>query len=160
MERVETMVRQFVRFEGYGIPTNERDDLVQEVLLQIWQAVTRPQFDPAQSLDPFIRAVACRRCIDWRRRRRAMVDLVEEMPDERKGPEELTSESERLRVGCRVLARLSPSCRNLIRLHAVEGLTYARIAAILRRSEGALRVQMHGCLKSAQTIRAGIEGER
>ena len=160
MAHVEGMVRRVVRYEGYAIPWDEREDVAQEVLLQLWLAVARPDFDHEQSFEAFLRAIACRRCIDWRRRRRAMVELKPDLIDRGRGPEEMTSEVERLRIGRRVLARLSPACRELIRLHAAEEKTYGEIGSMLRRSEGALRVQMHACLKAARAIRAEFEGER
>ncbi len=161
MAHVEGVVKRVVRYEGYAIPGVERQDLAQDILLQLWQAVARPNFDHGRSFEAFIRSVACRRCIDWRRRRRPVVELKAEPPDSRRGPEEVTSEAERLRLGCRILARLGPACRELIRLHAVEGKTYGEIASMLGRSEGALRVQMHTCLKSAKAMRTEMdEGER
>jgi len=160
MAHVDELVRRVVRYEGYAIPGHEREDVAQEVLLQLWLAVARPDFDHQQSFDAFIRAVACRRCIDWRRRRRAVVELKADPIDGARGPEETVSEVERLRIGRRVLARLSPACRELIRLHAAEERTYGEIGSMQRRSEGALRVQMHACLKAARAIRADIEGER
>ena len=50
------------------------------------------------------------------------------------------------------MARLKESCVQLMRLHKVQGLSYAEIGMQLKRSEGALRFQMHECLEEAREI--------
>ena len=50
------------------------------------------------------------------------------------------------------MSRLPDSCRSLIDLHAVQGKTYAEIAALLGKTEGSLRTQMHRCVARAQRV--------
>jgi RNA polymerase sigma factor (sigma-70 family) len=148
--RVERLADRVVSSPRFGLPPEDRRDVVQETLLDLWSAVERPGFDVERPFEPFVCSVACRRAIDWLRRKRRTEPLVDSPAPREEGPEARTLHADRLRLGRLVLLDLGRACRELIRLHAVERRTWADIGRQLGRSEGALRVHMHGCLRKAR----------
>jgi RNA polymerase sigma factor (sigma-70 family) len=152
VESVARLAARVVRFHGYSIPRESRDDVVQDVVVQVWQALTKSGADYAESLEALVRSVAYRRCIDWMRRRRATVPLDERTRSASPGPEAEVLADERRTLARKVIERLGSSCQELIRLHAEENRTYREIALLLGRREGALRTQMSACLKKAREI--------
>lgn len=150
--RVRDRVGRILAFRGYRIPAEERRDLQQEVMAQIWRAANRAGFDPARGFLGFVEVVTARRCIDWLRTRRQDSELQPDHRDERPDPFAVTLAGERARLAAAVLARLREPCRELIALHIVEHKPYSEVARILGRSEGALRVQMYRCIREARRI--------
>ncbi|HEV8122508.1 MAG TPA: sigma-70 family RNA polymerase sigma factor [Candidatus Polarisedimenticolia bacterium] len=150
VSEVEALVARIVSYRGFGFTTAEREDLVQESMAQLWESIGGDRFDPGRSFEAFVRTLATRRCIDLRRGRRATSELSPELVSSEADPEAALLARERLETGRRVLKGLGERCRELIRLHAGEGLTYAEIGRRWDRSEGALRVQMCECLSQAR----------
>jgi RNA polymerase sigma factor (sigma-70 family) len=149
---VRRMVVRIVRFHGYGIPPGDREDVVQETLLQIWEATRKPTFDSSRSFGSFVKTVAARRCIDRMRTHKTTVPLNPRLPHTTTGPLGNLMQKERVDLVREVFDRLREACRELIRLHITEKKTYGQIAGRLGRTEGALRVQMHQCIREARTI--------
>jgi RNA polymerase sigma factor (sigma-70 family) len=145
-------VESVLRFGGYAIPATEREDIVQEVLLDACRALGSPGFRIRRSLDSFLRTLAHRRCIDWRRRRRREQPLNELLPDGGPDPQVTALANERRRLATWIIGSLSVSCRELIRMHVQQNLRYEEIAGRTGRSEGALRVEMCKCLKEARAL--------
>ncbi len=154
-------VRRILAFRGYGIPEEDRRELEQVVTTQIWNAVRRPDFDPA-GFWGFVEVVASRRSIDWRRRRKTEIPLEDagDFADPGPGPLGALLEREKRQRVEETLARLPATCRRLIELVAGEGKTYRQAAAILGTSEGALRVRMHRCIREARELLAGKGEEK
>lgn len=148
----ETLVARIVAYRGFGFGRAEKEDLVQEAMAQIWEAIGSGHFDTGRSFESFVRTVATRRCIDGHRGRRATSELSPRLVSPDADPESALLERERVEVGRRLLSGLGEGCRELIRLHATEGLTYAEISRRWQRSEGALRVQMSECLSRARRL--------
>lgn len=151
LREVERLIARIVSCRAFGIPPADRQDLVQECLMQIWEGVALPGFDRARSFEAFVRTVASRRCLDWRRVRRLTVALPADLTDGAAGPDAEYSRAQRAALGQVLLDGLGDGCREVIRLHAVENLSYAEMAARLGRTEGALRKQMSDCLGRART---------
>lgn len=160
LARVESLVSRVVRFRGYYIPPGERRDVVQEVLLQICQALTRPGLSFTENFEAFVRAIAHRRCVDWMRRHHGTEELAASMQSGADPPDRTLLERERQELGHLVLQQLPEGCRELIRLHAAENLPYSKIAELQGRSAGALRVQMYECMNEARGILERIRGGR
>jgi RNA polymerase sigma factor (sigma-70 family) len=148
----EALVARIVAYSGFGFGRAEREDLVQEAMAQIWEAIGNGRFDTGRSFEAFVRTVATRRCIDGRRSRRATTELSPLLVSGDADPESALLARERIEVGRRLLSGLGEGCRELIRLHANEGMTYAEIGRRWQRSEGALRVQMSECLSQARRL--------
>jgi RNA polymerase sigma factor (sigma-70 family) len=149
---VRRVVGRIVRFRGYFVEATDREDLVQEVMLQLLEATRQPGFDPGRGFEGFVRVVVARRCIDWMRTRKASVSVPEALPDGRTGPLQSLMHDERVRHVREVLRHLSHECQELIRLRVREGATYAAIASSWKKSEGALRFRLHQCVKRAREM--------
>lgn len=147
-------IRRAVASPGFRVPYDERGELIQESLLQVWKQLSERRTHP-DSLEALARSVARRRCVDWIRRRviAEKVD-VRPAPDER-SPEDSLLARERAEVGCRVLAELRESCRELIHQHAMLGLTFREISETQGRLEKTVRNQMYKCLEQARRIVQG-----
>ena len=150
--QVEAMISRVVRYRGYFIPTQDRQDVVQEAMLKLYEALGRPDFAFTRSFRAFVESMAHRRCVDWMRQQRPKEQLPETLPDRAASPDQTVLQDEQREIGQQVLRELREACRKLIRLHAVENLTYREIARLQGRSEGALRVQMYECMREARRI--------
>jgi len=149
---VARLARGVVGHRGYYIPPTEREDLIQEAVIQTYRAVADPGFQPTLAVEAFVRSVAQRRCVDWVRRRRPMELINPATAATAPDPERETISAERRARARAALAALGFSCRQLIRLRVREGLTYKEIAARLSRTEQGVRVQMYKCLKRAKEL--------
>jgi len=150
--RIEALIDRVVRFRGYYIPPGERVDIVQDVLLDVWQEVSDPGFVLRTNVESLVRTVACRACVDWIRRHRPAVDVDPALADGSDPPDREILRRERVRLGVRVLLELRPPCRELFKQFVVAGLGYREMADRQGRSEGALRTQMAQCLKEARVL--------
>lgn len=135
-----------------SIPPQERQDLEQEIMTEIWQAVNRSQFDFSAGFWGFVEVVASRRCIDWLRSRRESVGVPETIRSTRPGPLGLTLQRERRARVEEVLAELDHPCRELLLARFRDDLSYAEIARRTGKTSGALRIQMYRCIRRARTL--------
>ena len=149
---VRRRVRTILAFKKLGIPHQERQDLEQEIMTAVWQAVNRPGFDFGAGFWGFVETVSSRRCIDWLRSVRELSPVAENLRDEGQNPFERLLSSERTKIVSQVLEALQPQCRKIIAMRLQEGISYKKIAEILGKKEGALRVQLHRCIRSARDI--------
>lgn len=160
-EAVRARVMRILAFGGWGIPSRERQDLGQSVILELWQGVSRPGFDPSRFWGYVETVTACRAIDFGRRRRREPLELTVDPPDPRAGPLRRALDGERLALVEAALAELPPACRELIDLHYRQRKPYAEIATLLGRSEGSLRVQAHRCVRRAgELVRRRMTSEK
>ena len=152
VETVRARVCRILAFRGYGIPREDRKDLEQEVMVQLWRSVGRESFQTGAGFWGFVEVVSTRRCIDWLRTGKEMTPLPATIAEERPGPLSGMLARERRELAYSALAQLGKPCRDLIYLHAGLRMPYRKIARILGKSEGALRVQMHRCLQQSRRI--------
>ncbi len=150
--RVGALLRLMVGERGHFIPPDQRDDVIQEAMLDLWRAIVRPDFTLRHGLDAFVRIVAHRRCLDWMRRRRDTAPLDERLTSNARRPDDALIERQTAARREWILARLSEGCRELIRLRVGDRLSYRQIGERLCRSEGALRNQMYKCLVRARRL--------
>lgn len=161
VQLVRDRVQKIIRFRGLGVPPQQADDLEQEIVTQVWQAVNRPSFEPTSGFWGFVEVVTARRCIDWLRSRRdSVVPLSDAMHDLRVGPLGRTLKQERSELAAAVVQSLGPGCRQLLSFRFDKGLSYHEIAERTGKSEGALRVKVYRCIQQAQKLlRTRIEEE-
>jgi RNA polymerase sigma factor (sigma-70 family) len=148
---VSALVAQVVRRRGYYIPYDERPDVIQEAIMDLVRAAKGREFADDDVFEGFVRMVAHRRCIDWMRQARKRARIEPEFRPLVQTDDKLL-ERERRRVAVDVFSRLKRPCRELLALRVGRGLTYAQMAQLLDRSEGALRTQCYHCLKQARII--------
>lgn len=129
------------------------EDLTQEVFLRSWKALRR--FKKTGS--PFVAwllTIAHNLVIDYYRSRKCEssleADIVPSYPAT--APQQIAEvrwEQCRLQEAIR---QLRPDHQQVIVLHFIEGFEYSEIAALLRKSEGAVRVIQHRALKELRRI--------
>ena len=152
VEHVSARVRRILAFKRLTSPIEDREDLEQGIMAEVWQAVNRPGFDFTAGFWGFVEVVTSRRCIDWIRARREPSPVAADFRDGGRNPFERVLDCERAEIASQVLQALEPECRRLIAMRLREGISYKEIAQILDRSEGALRVQFYRCIRSARDI--------
>lgn len=125
-----------------------RDELVQEMLLAIWQSLAR--FRGESSLKTFVLRIAHNRAVDHvlqHQRDLARDPLDETVPDARANPEQqasLQQRSERLLEAVRELPLVQ---RELVTL-ALEGLSHDEIGTVLGISVGNVAVRLSRARKT------------
>jgi RNA polymerase sigma-70 factor (ECF subfamily) len=116
---------------SYAPPGAERDDLTQDVLVAVWQAL--PRFRGESSLRSFVLRVAHNRGLShaWRRAKRPTGEPgFLEVPDPRPGADQQAETNQRAEQFFRHLRTLPFGQREVLAL-ALEGLPHAEIAAII-----------------------------
>ncbi len=125
-----------------------RDELVQEILLAIWQSLAR--FRGESSLKTFVLRIAHNRAVDHvlqHQRDLARDPLDDTVPDHRANPEQqasLQQRSERLLDAVRDLPLVQ---RELVTL-ALEGLSHEEIGSVLGISVGNVAVRLSRARKT------------
>ena len=152
VDHVRARVRRILAFKRLRIPVEDRDDLEQGIMTEVWQAVNRPGFDFTAGFWGFVEVVTSRRCIDWLRARREPSLVAVDLRDQGRNPFERVLGGERAKIASQVLQALEPECRKLIVMRLHEGISYKEVARVLGKSEGALRVQFYRCIRSARDI--------
>lgn len=152
VRRVATLARQVAATHAYAMPAADREDVAQEVVLQVYRALTAPGFTLRGELEPLVRAVAHRRCVDWMRRGRRMRPLGVDLPSREAAPDDAAARHEEALAGADVIRRLSAPCREILRLRIADGLSHRAIAGRLGRSEGGVRNLLSKCLHEARRL--------
>jgi RNA polymerase sigma factor (sigma-70 family) len=116
---------------NYAPPGSERDDLAQDVLIAVWQAL--PRFRGESSPRSFVLRIAHNRGLShaWRRSKRP--PLAQEpcdLPDPRPGAEDQLAAGQRTEQFLRHVRTLPLGQREVLAL-ALEGLPHAEIGAIV-----------------------------
>lgn len=157
---VRERVRKILGFQRLRIPASEREDLEQEVMTELWQAVNRSSFDFTAGFWGFVEIVTSRRCIDWLRKRKDQVPVVEGLRDERENPFDKVQRSERAAIAARIIQAMDSNCREILVMRFQKGMGYGEISERLGKSEGAMRVQMHRCVKRAREMFQSVDSPR
>jgi RNA polymerase sigma-70 factor (ECF subfamily) len=140
----ELLKRSHARWAGiaraYAAPP-DRDDLVQEIALQVWRSLDR--FTGRSSVDTWAYRVALNTALAWRRKATARSEkLTRSTANVAQLPGERGSEEEVKRVLDRFLTSLSDGDRAVLLLH-LDGLSDAEAAEVIGISEGAYRTRLH-----------------
>lgn len=156
---VASLTARIVGHRGYFIPTDQRADIVQDTLLDLWRRRTASCDTSDGDFLGLVKVIAHRRCIDWLRKRRHR-DSLTEYPTDLPGPHATLLSKEKLGLALRVIHALHERCRRLIALHVGYGLTYGEIADASDRTEGAVRTQAYECVKAARDLLVRTERRR
>ena len=127
-------------------------DLAQEAFFRAWRGLPGFQFDSAFSTWLF--RLSANVCLDWLRakKRRPTVSLTTvddedeevqlELPDPGKSPEELVLAAEDRAALTKALNGLPVEYRQILTLRAIDDLSYAEIAGILKIKEGTVKSRL------------------
>lgn len=148
---VRRRVRRIVSYRRYGMSREDRIDVEQEVMTQLWQATRQHDCRFEGGFWGFVETVAIRRCIDWLRAHREHAALDPSRPAQG-DPLSHALVKERDELASAAVERLDDQCRELLRLRVDEHRSYREISRILGASEGALRIRMHRCIEKAGEI--------
>jgi RNA polymerase sigma-70 factor (ECF subfamily) len=136
-----------------GVPSDQVDDVVQEVLLSVHRA--RQTYDPARSFTAWLQVIAERRAIDHLRRASRQRSREIHAPLDYEGHADPAADPARgvrqTDVAARVdraLATLPKGQREAVKHLIIEERSLSDTAALTRRSEGALKVNLHRALKA------------
>lgn len=120
-----------------------RDDLVQDIMLAVWQAL--PAFRGESSIKTYVVGVAHRRCASHVMRAVAQPqheELDEEWADQQPGPEALAGLNQQQQRLLAALRQLPVGQRQLVLL-ALEGMSYEEIAQLLGISVNNVGVRLN-----------------
>jgi len=142
---------------SYTRSTSDRDDLLQEIAMALWQAL--PRFRGECSERTFLFRIAHNRCLAHLSRRRPLVALEEEesrLEDPRPPADLQLSEAQRGEQLVRAVHRLPLIYRQVITL-TLEGLSYRDVAQVLGISESNVGVRLN---RARQLLKTFIEDQR
>jgi RNA polymerase sigma-70 factor, ECF subfamily len=142
----------------------EAEDLTEQVFLKAWEHIGAYD-DRGLPFAAWLYRMAHNQVIDYRRTRRASEPLSDLLVEKTAGPQE-TAEMhlEMAEVGA-ALRTLNPEQQQIIILRFVQGCTHAEAAAIMGKSEGALRAlqcraltSLHDALETQIAPKSPIKG--
>jgi RNA polymerase sigma-70 factor (ECF subfamily) len=123
-------------------------ELADEVFLKAWSALSgyRPGETPFRA---WLYRIAHNLVIDHYRSRREVEPLGDRdlIADSQPNPERQLVQREEEEDLARNISRLPPDYQQVLVLRYIEGLSTSQVAAILKRSDGAVRVLLHRALK-------------
>lgn len=138
----------------------EIEDLEQEVLLELIEALRSERFEGRSLLATYVRRMVHHKCLNRLRARRGRewVDCeAEVLVDPEPTPFDRARQRGELELGLRVLAAMPEGCRELwSMIH--RGLGYETMGERLGVAAGTLRVRVLRCREKALALRAQMAG--
>jgi len=138
---------------SYAVGPADQEDLVQEILIQLWRSIE--QFNGQAKASTWIYRVALNTAMTWQRGERRRRDRVEKLVAmdaywlEQKDPE-----NERLTVLYEAIHQLPPDERYLVLLY-LDDLHYSEIAEIIGISESNVGVRINRARKKLTDLCSG-----
>ncbi len=136
----------------------ELEDIEQEVLLELTEALRAGRFRGASQLRTYVRTYVHHKCIDRlrARSRRRWVDISElDLPSPAPSALEDLARSESVELALRILEQMPESCRELWRM-LQQGMSYKDMSRRLEVTEGTLRARVLRCRRRALALREKI----
>jgi len=137
---------------SYAGSTGEREDLLQEIALALWQAL--PRFRGESSERTFLFRIAHNHCIDHITRRRPMASLQELELDPEDGTRSVESTLTQEQESARLMAavRRLPLIQRQVVILALEDLDYAQIGEVLGITENNVGVRLNRARASLRKL--------
>jgi RNA polymerase sigma-70 factor (ECF subfamily) len=137
---------------SYAGSTGEREDLLQEIALALWQAL--PRFRGESSERTFLFRIAHNHCIDHITRRRPMASLQELELDPEDGARSVESTLTQEQESARLMAavRRLPLIQRQVVILALEDLDYAQIGEVLGITENNVGVRLNRARASLRKL--------
>jgi RNA polymerase sigma-70 factor (ECF subfamily) len=140
-----------VRWLAVAVPDG-RDDVASEVWMSIVRGLNVFEGDE-RKFRGWVFTLARRRAIDWGRRRRRRFDAPLSASVDPPSPHdagEAVWEATAIEAAIALLCRLKPDQAEVVALRVIAGLTVAETAAVIGKSEGAVRVLCHRGLRALE----------
>jgi RNA polymerase sigma-70 factor (ECF subfamily) len=140
-----------VRWLAVTVPDGG-DDVASEVWVSIVRGLDVFEGDE-RAFRGWAFTIARRRAIDWGRRRRRRLDVpLSDGVDVRSPSDasEAVSEATAVEAAVALLRSLNPDQAEVVALRVIAGLTVAETAAVVGKSEGAVRVMCHRGLRALE----------
>jgi RNA polymerase sigma-70 factor, ECF subfamily len=142
----------------------EAEDLTEQVFLKAWEHIGAYD-DRGLPFTAWLYRMAHNQVIDYRRTRKVAEPLSELLVEKGTGPSETVERRMELAGVGAALRQLNPDQQQIIILRFVQGCTHAEAAAIMGKSEGALRAlqcraltSLHHALETQNAPRTPVEG--
>ncbi len=145
---------------AYTANTADYEDLVQEILFQLWRSL--PRFEGRATPGTWVYRVALNTALAWKRgqRQRWRFRPLDEMPEHAEVNEDATEEQERINQLYLALRRLPKADAAMVLLY-LDGLSYREMAGVLGISETNVGVKLNRARKMlADLINAQIYESR
>jgi len=134
-----------------GVPTPDCEDLFQNVCIKLYTQLSTLQ--KIERLAGWLAAVTRQEAAGWARRRKALSEVPETLPDNRPSPEEAALIEERLFLVRSALESLPESCQSLLkRLYAENPPGYAELSEELGIPLGSLGPRRARCLEKLRKL--------
>jgi RNA polymerase sigma-70 factor (ECF subfamily) len=136
---------------SFTVGPSDSDDLLQEILLQVWMSL--PSFRAQSKTTTWLYRVALNTALAWKRRetkhrdRSRAMPLAFEIVDEGASSAELQAERESIQQMYEAVRALAPADRALVLLY-LDGLSYADMADVIGISESNVGVRLNRIKKS------------
>ncbi|MCR9116089.1 MAG: sigma-70 family RNA polymerase sigma factor [bacterium] len=137
---------------------HQSEELFQETFFRVWKK--RRQYKLNHAFRSWLFAIAANLCkSDYRKKRLSAVSLDASAPpfDEDDTPAESAERSETAQQVATAITQLPAAQRSVVVLRIYNGLSYAEIAEIEQRNEGAVRSNMHHALKGLRDSLSAIK---
>jgi RNA polymerase sigma-70 factor (ECF subfamily) len=137
---------------SYARSSGEREDLLQDIALALWQAL--PRFRGESSERTFLFRIAHNHCIDHITRRRPMASLQELELDPADGSRSIEATLTQAQDSARLMqaVRKLPLIQRQVVVLALEDLDYAEIGAVLGISENNVGVRLNRARASLRKL--------
>jgi RNA polymerase sigma-70 factor (ECF subfamily) len=142
----------------------EAEDLTEQVFLKAWEHIGGYD-DRGLPFAAWLYRMAHNQVIDYRRTRKVAEPLSDLLVEKTAGPEETAERHMEMAEVAAALRSLSPDQQQIIILRFVQGCTHAEAAAIMGRSEGALRAlqcraltSLHDALQTQRAPKTPVLG--
>jgi RNA polymerase sigma-70 factor, ECF subfamily len=151
LAELSQVLRGVVRrgFAGVGVPRDDVEDVVQDVLLAIH--LKRHTWDRSMPIGPWISAIARNKMIDDLRRRGRRPEVSVDLSEF-----EIEGDDQQASIDAfdldRVLDKLTDKNRDIVRAISIDGHSARDVADRLGMSEVAVRVALHRSLKALAEI--------
>jgi RNA polymerase sigma-70 factor (ECF subfamily) len=153
--------KNYARWTGIArayAPPSDRDDLVQEIALQVWKSL--PGFTGAASVDTWAYRVALNTALAWRRKLASRSARLRQVShDVAAIAGDSTDEESVVAVLDRFVASIHDAERAVLLLH-LDGIDQADAADVLGISPGAYRTRLHRVRRRFEAMFGKTEGER
>ncbi len=133
-------------------------DIAQDTFLKLMDRIG--QFRGESSFDSWLYRLVVNSCLDYRRRQKRWMPMVEEFFDSFRAPQASALQNllgdERQQQVQDVVARLSPEHKMIVVLRYTEGLSYEEIADVLQCSRGTVASRLNRAHKVLERRLSGL----